>query len=250
MKLKVVGCYGTEENGYLSTSFLIDDIIALDAGSLSSLDLKHQRKIKQIFLTHSHLDHIKSLAPLTINAFSSFNGTVNIYGIEDTLHSLKKHILNNQIWPDFCRIMINGSPIFALKKIKFDETVDIFPYKVTVFKTVHSVPSAGYLIEKGDSSLFYSGDGIIKKDLLVKLSKVKNLKALIVDVTFNNSLNELAKVSFHNTPKMLKNVVDKYYKGDGKFYIYHMIPAYLKDLKKELKEIDYLFLHQGLVVKI
>ena len=58
MKLKVLGCYGGNIPGHGMTSLLLNDTVALDAGWVSgALSLRDQEKVKDIFISHSHLDH-------------------------------------------------------------------------------------------------------------------------------------------------------------------------------------------------
>jgi glyoxylase-like metal-dependent hydrolase (beta-lactamase superfamily II) len=62
MKLEVLGCHGGELPGCRSTCFLVDGVLALDAGALTaSLDLAALVRVDHIVLTHSHFDHVKDL---------------------------------------------------------------------------------------------------------------------------------------------------------------------------------------------
>ena len=72
MKMKVLGCYGGNIPGHGMTSFLLNDELALDAGWVSNaLSLKQQEKVKDILISHSHLDHTCTLPFLIDNNFSS-----------------------------------------------------------------------------------------------------------------------------------------------------------------------------------
>ena len=64
MQVKVLGCSGGIGKNLKTTSLLIDDDILLDCGTgVGELTLEEMKKLKHIFLTHSHLDHIaKQLA--------------------------------------------------------------------------------------------------------------------------------------------------------------------------------------------
>ncbi|HMV13254.1 MAG TPA: MBL fold metallo-hydrolase, partial [Nitrosomonas sp.] len=67
MKLRVLGCSGGIGKGSSTTSMLLDDDILIDAGTgVSNLTLDELVKIKHIFVTHSHLDHI-ALIPFLID---------------------------------------------------------------------------------------------------------------------------------------------------------------------------------------
>ena len=59
MRLRVLGCHGGESATHRTTCFLIDDVLALDAGALTrGLSVPEQAKIDAVVLSHIHLDHI------------------------------------------------------------------------------------------------------------------------------------------------------------------------------------------------
>ena len=73
MKLRVLGCSGSDLPGHHLTSFLINERILLDAGSVTStLGLDEQAAITDICVTHPHLDHIKDILFLADNLIEFF----------------------------------------------------------------------------------------------------------------------------------------------------------------------------------
>ena len=62
MKVRVLGCSGAIAKDCRTTSFLIDNDVLIDAGTgVGDLTLDEMRQIDQVFLTHSHLDHVAAL---------------------------------------------------------------------------------------------------------------------------------------------------------------------------------------------
>ena len=58
MKIRVMGCSGGISAGLRTTCLLVDDDVLIDTGTgLGDLGLEELRRIKHVFLTHSHLDH-------------------------------------------------------------------------------------------------------------------------------------------------------------------------------------------------
>ena len=102
MKLRVLGCYGGNIPGHGMTSFLVNDTVALDAGWVSgALSLKEQVKVKDILISHSHLDHTCALPFLIDNNFSHPGFSLRIYAMREVVASMKNHLFNNHTWPDF-----------------------------------------------------------------------------------------------------------------------------------------------------
>ncbi|MDB5730818.1 MAG: 3,5-cyclic-nucleotide phosphodiesterase, partial [Variovorax sp.] len=68
MKVRVLGCSGAIARDCRTTSFLIDDDLLVDAGTgVGDLTLDEMAGIDDVFLTHSHFDHIASL-PMMLDA--------------------------------------------------------------------------------------------------------------------------------------------------------------------------------------
>ena len=65
MRIRVLGAHNCETRSTRLVTLLIDDILALDAGGLTStLTVKAQKKLKGILLTHPHYDHIRDIPAL------------------------------------------------------------------------------------------------------------------------------------------------------------------------------------------
>ena len=68
MDLKVIGCHGGETPKHRTSAFILDDRVAIDAGSLTSgIELKAQYALEACLVSHAHLDHIRDLATIADN---------------------------------------------------------------------------------------------------------------------------------------------------------------------------------------
>src|SRR5438874_299990 len=116
------------------TSFLINDTIAIDAGSLGlSLGGAELANVGHVILTHSHLDHIASLPIAIAEVFPRLKRPMRIYGTPDVLHAVQEHLLNGVIWPDFSRIKMVGSERMAVEfiPVRHEQTFAIGGIKFT-----------------------------------------------------------------------------------------------------------------------
>jgi cAMP phosphodiesterase len=83
--------------GHNVSSYLVNDSTFIDAGSVTEvLNIKRQKKIKNILVTHVHLDHIIALGGLVENLYGTIGTAINIWGIDETVCALKKHVFNNR----------------------------------------------------------------------------------------------------------------------------------------------------------
>ena len=117
MKLKFLGAHNSESKNTRLVSFLIDDILAVDAGSLASeLSFSEQKKIKAILLSHGHYDHIRGVPAY---AFNNTGKTTKIFATPQTLKFLSTHLIDGVIYPKFTEKI----PFFLEKPL----IVSLFP---------------------------------------------------------------------------------------------------------------------------
>lgn len=244
MKIKVLGCFGGVDPRHNPVTFLIDDKYLLDAGTIvKELTLAQQNQIENICITHCHLDHVKDLCFLADNMILSgaSQRTINVFGIEPVLAMLKKYIMNNKIWPDFFEIKgTQGKNILNLVPMKFGEKYS-FGKNITIeaIKTCHSCKSSGFIISKNDKQIVYTGDTGPCPDLWKRLSKLKNLKGVFIEISFPNALKELALKTGHLTAELFLNEI-KHLKNyeEINFYIFHIKPHFMKEIYKEIRKLN------------
>ena len=238
MKIRVLGCQGGILPGYKSTAFLINDGILIDSGHVvSELQVEEQDKVRDIFITHFHLDHTKDIAFLTDNAVGRPGLPIKIHGSEGTISDFKKYFFNGHTWPDFTEIYFDGKPIVQLVKIEIGENIEIADLKISSFRTNHNMESTGYLIRDKNSSVIFSGDTGPTEELWQIANEEENLKAIFIETTLPNDMQEIADTSAHLTPKTLTEELSKLNKSGFPIYIYHLKPSYIDVLTKEIEAI-------------
>lgn len=91
MKLRVLGCSGNQIPGHDLSAFLVNDSLLVDAGSATSvLGLRAQQKVKNIPITHVHLDHVMGLATIADNLYGNCESTINVWGINNVISGLSR----------------------------------------------------------------------------------------------------------------------------------------------------------------
>ncbi|HPU10211.1 MAG TPA: MBL fold metallo-hydrolase, partial [Ottowia sp.] len=71
MRVRVLGCSGAIARDCKTTSFLIDQDTLIDAGTgVGDLTREEMLRIHDVFLTHSHLDHVACL-PLMVDTIAA-----------------------------------------------------------------------------------------------------------------------------------------------------------------------------------
>ena len=239
MKVKVLGCSGSESIGHLPPGFLVNDRVMLDAGTISAaLSIEAQSRISDIFISHTNLDHIKGILFLADNIIGRIKQPVNIRAIPKVIDAIKKHLMNDLIWPDFTKIPTPKAPVLAYKPFPAGKTVAAAGLKVKAIPMNHPVPAVGFLVSDGRSSFIYSADTGPNEKLWAEAKKAKNLKGIIVDTSFPNHMDFVAGLSGHFTPAQLHADLRTAKVGnDVPIYIYHIKPVHKQRVIRELRAL-------------
>ncbi len=246
MKIKILGCYGGQLLGFHLTSFLVNDSILLDAGSpTEALTLEEQSKINHIFLSHTHLDHIKDIAFLADNrslkrmSNSNTSNSITIHSLQESLDTLKEHFLNDYIWPDFTVLPNKNNPTLTLHAIKPEESIEADGLVITPIAVNHPIPCTGFLLDQGDAQFIYSADTGATERLWEIANRQPNLQGIIIDCSFTNAFQNLADISGHLTPKSMAEELRKLDRfGEIPIYLYHMKPETLNIIQAEVVAED------------
>jgi cAMP phosphodiesterase len=235
MELRVIGCHGGETPKHRTSSFVVDDRLAIDAGALTSgLDLKAQFRLSACIVSHAHLDHIRDLATIADNRCQADCEPLVIAATKATIRTLRKHFFNGVLWPDFSEIHTSSGPTIKYVELKHDRVSNIAGYEVLAIPVAHTIDSSGFVVRGRDATLGYSGDTGPTDRLWEALRAEKNLKALLMEVSFPNREQKLATDSGHHTPRTLVKDLKKYGKPqDLPTLLYHIKPVFQGEVEQE-----------------
>ncbi len=184
-----------------TTSVLIDDVVAIDAGCLGFYrSPEEQARVKHVFLTHTHLDHLASLPTFLLNAFGD-GDCPTIYGTEVVLDCLRRDLFNGRLWPDFLALAEKGPAYLELRALEPGRPVEAAHLRLTPVAVNHVVPTTGFLVEDGRAAVLFSADTGPTEELWEVANRTTNLKAVFLEVAFPNEQQWLADVSKHLTPR-------------------------------------------------
>ena len=239
MRIRVLGAFGGLCPGCLLTSFQINDDIIMDAGSMAeSLPLADQGRVRHVLLTHSHLDHTCTLPFFVDNIFGMHNDPVTVYGISETLKSIRDNLFNNDIWPDFSVLPNCHNAIMRFSELTEETPTPIGGLTVTAVRVNHTVPTVGYVFQSPQATVVFSGDTSATERLWEVAATVVNLKAVFVEASFPNNKQDIADLSGHLTPQTLALELKKL-RRDVPVYIYHIKPRFFDEVAAELKQIKW-----------
>ena len=250
MRLEVLGGYGGESDVCRMTCVLVNDVVALDAGALSqALSVERQRRVESIVLTHSHMDHTSSLPFFVENVYGQERPRVDIYASTATTYAIRKNLFNNASWPDFTRLPNNLLPSVRFQTLDEEVPLALHGVRFTPFAVDHLVPTFGYLIEQGGAAVLWSSDTGPTARMWEIANATRNLRAVFLDTSFDNSMQQIADLSLHLTPRTMREEIKKL-ERDVPIYLHHLKPPCVAQIHAEVQAIGdprLRFLEQGRV---
>jgi ribonuclease BN (tRNA processing enzyme) len=236
MKLRVLGNAGAELPNFRPTALLIDDAVLLDAGTIGAvLNPDEQFLLKAILISHAHHDHILGVPALAENlAIKNTKNSLALVSTKKILSSVRRHVFNNVIWPDFTKIPL-ASPVLRYIEITPKKTMELYGYSIEAVPVDHTVPSVGYILRKDGRALLYTGDTGPTKRIW---GKAKNITSLIIEVSFPNRMEQIALQTGHLTPFLMKKELEKMKKIPPAIFVTHFKPQFYEEIKAEVAGLN------------
>ncbi|MGA2367261.1 MAG: MBL fold metallo-hydrolase [Dehalococcoidia bacterium] len=226
MKIEILGAHNSETDKARLPSLLVDDVIALDAGGLtSSLSLQRQHQITSVLLTHHHFDHTRDLVTLGSNDTHP-PSTVDVYGLPATLEVVYKYLLDGKMYKDYTQWPKVEAPRLLLKALEAYRQLVIAGCVIIPVPVNHSVPSVGFLVtSRSGRSFFYTGDtGPGLSGCWEHISP----EVLFIEITGLNSMGDAMRGLGHLTPDLLVEELQQFQKLKG--YLPRVIAAHVSTL--------------------
>jgi len=236
MQLRVLGCSGAESPGHHPSAFLLDGSLLLDAGTIGAvLAPEDQLRIRDILITHPHLDHICGIPLLADNLIiQGFQQGVHLVSTSEVLAAIRAHLLNGVIWPDFTLIPSAADPVLCYGEISLEQEIQVGGFSVKAFGVNHTVPAVGYRIARGGTTLLYTGD-TGPTDRIWEMAG--DLSALLVEVSFPDDMEAMARMTGHLTPSLLRTELAKLGKRPPRILVTHLKPQFYEKIAAELAAV-------------
>ncbi len=239
MKVRILGCSGGIGGRHLrTTALLVDHDILIDCGTgVTELSVAELAQIDHVFLTHSHMDHIACL-PMLIDTVGDLRSRpLTVHCLPATAETLRSHIFNWAIWPDFTALPSAAAPCLRFETLVAGQAVDLAGLRrISALPVNHAVPAVGYRIDAGTGSLVFSGDTGPCGAFWDAVNAIPNLHALLIETAFSDRERQLAESSQHLCPGMLFEELQQL-KSRPEIFITHLKPGQIELTMAEIESI-------------
>lgn len=239
MQIRILGCSGGIGAGLRTTSLLIDDDVLIDCGSgVGDLPLEELSRIRHIFLTHGHLDHIAFIPFLVDSILDDLvNDPITIHLQREILEMLREHIFNWQIWPDFSRLPDETNPVIKYEVITPEQQIVIGERLFEAIPVTHTQPAVGYRVQSADGGSFaFTGDTRSTDRFWEVLNTHPELNILIAECAYADHEEVLSQIAGHHRPSTLAEDLGKL-QHRPELYITHQKPGEEEQIMRELKQL-------------
>jgi ribonuclease BN (tRNA processing enzyme) len=238
MEIRILGAHNIETNNAGCSSVIIDDILAIDAGCLTTnLSIKQQQNLQAVLLTHQHYDHVRDI-PLLGMSLYLLEKTIEIYTTKPVWEAISAHLLNDVIYPNLMKKPAE-KPTLRFNLLESGKATSVAGYSVLPIKVNHAVPTVGYQITSPDGKKVFitsdTGPG------LEDCWKQINPSLLLTETTVSNENESFALQSGHLTPALLLKELESFRKIKGylpQIVLMHLNPLDEKEIKAEIRQVE------------
>lgn len=209
------------------TCFILNDTIAIDAGSLAmALDDKVRELVKDVVLTHAHLDHIAGLPLFLDDQFSTISEPLRIHASSEVIEILERDVFNWSIYPRFSELRNQFGPVVEYRTFDAASILRIGSVEITPVAVNHKVPCSGFVISENGHSIAITGDTAEMESYWETVNRRNDLSALLIECAFPDELSDLAENSHHLTPSALAGELTKFRLSNCPVFVINIKPAY------------------------
>jgi len=220
------------------TCFLIDDCVAVDAGSIAiALTAEQRTKVRDVIVTHPHMDHIASLPIFIDDLYPTLKEPMRIHATPEVIALLERDVFNWNVYPRFSDLKNDYGPVMEYVPIPTNKTFSVAHLSVKAVPVNHIVPTVGLLVSDGKSSVAFSSDTAETDEFWDVVNENKHLDALFIEASFPDELAQLAEVSRHFTPSSLDKELKKLTHNGMDILAVHLKPTHREIIIKQLEAL-------------
>ena len=215
--------------------FVVDGRVAIDAGSIAiGLDDSERASVRDVILTHPHMDHIATLPIFVDDLFASLEEPVRVHATREVCEMVARDVFNGTVYPPFQYFDNGRTRVLQFVPFEAGEEFRVAHLRVKAVPVSHIVPTVGLVLTDGRRTVAFSGDTAATEEFWQLVNREPRLDALFIESSFPNFLSKLAEKSGHLTPAALGEELRKLAHKDLDILAMHLKPSFRLQLIEEL----------------
>jgi ribonuclease BN (tRNA processing enzyme) len=215
--------------------FVVDGRVAIDAGSIAvGLSDDERRAVRDIVVTHPHMDHIATLPIFVDDLFAFLEEPVRVHATAEVCELLARDVFNGTVYPPFQNFDNGRTPVMRFVPFRAGEEVRVAHLRLKAAPVTHIVPTVGLVISDGERTVAFSSDTSATEEFWHLVNREPKVDALLIEASFPNALAKLAEASGHLTPEALSRELCKLSHRDIEILAMHLKPSFRLRLIEEL----------------
>ncbi|MHC4339277.1 MAG: MBL fold metallo-hydrolase [Planctomycetota bacterium] len=191
LRVEALGVAGAPSPNRLTTSFHLAEGVLVDAGAAAhAIEPEARRGIRHLLLSHAHLDHTLGLPFLLADCEPC------IYGLQETLDSVRDCLLDGRIWPDL-RQRANW------KEVRPGQSLHIDELEVVIGASNHTVPCLSFAVRANGRTVVLVGDTRVDSEVIAWAAGLVPT-VCVVEVSYPDAYCEVAERFGHQTARDLE----------------------------------------------
>jgi cAMP phosphodiesterase len=229
------GCASPEQR---LTCFLIDDRVAVDAGSIAlGLSDAQHRTVRDIIVTHPHMDHMATLPIYIDDMFALLEEPIRIHATEEVVGLLERDVFNWTVYPRFSELSNGTTKVMEYVPFRTGEEFQVAHLKVIAVPVNHIVPTVGLVVTDDKITVAFSSDTAATEEFWHVVNRTPSVAAIFIEASFPNSMGKLADVSGHLTPEGVMGELRKLAHNHLDVLAVHIKPSYRQQVIEELNAL-------------
>lgn len=221
------------------TTMVLDDVVSFDAGTLAMACTDEQRvAIRDIVITHAHLDHIAGLPLFIDDLFPILIEPIRIHASENVISLLEEHIFNWSIYPRFSELRNENGPVMEYVPFQAGQEFAVRHLRVLPVEVNHKVPSCGFVVSDGRTTVAMTGDTAETGSFWNYVNGLETVDALLIECAFPDGLAELAGISYHLTPSAMSRELGKLQRTDCEIFAVNLKPSYRDEIVSQIGALE------------
>ena len=218
--------------------FVVDGRVCIDAGSIAiGLSEAEREAVRDIIVTHPHIDHIATLPIFIDDLFGTLEEPVRVRATDAVCEILARDVFNGTVYPPFQNFSNGRTRVMEFVPFREGEEFRAAHLTFRAVPVTHIVPTVGLLMTDGARTVAFSSDTSATDEFWLACNREPRLDALLIESSFPDSLAKLAETSGHLTPAALRRELRKLAHEDVQILAMHLKPTYRLRLVEELEAL-------------